>query len=102
MGRPFVLVFQQDTITNTATNGYSTMKHKHISSFIAILFLLFTASSGMAQRMGVRGATAPASSTMLGLRGGLGIAGESIDPPFSDFTLATRTGFIGGGQLDYW
>ncbi len=39
---------------------------------------------------------------MIGVRGGLGIAGESITPPFSDFTLGTHTGFLLGGQLDYW
>lgn len=40
--------------------------------------------------------------TAVGVRGGLTVAGEDITPPFSEFTLGTRTGFLLGGQLDYW
>jgi len=80
------------------------MRYKHTTLFLSILFVLFTipflTKPAMAQRMGVR--TAMPSSTYVGVRGGLGIDGESIDPPFSDFTLSTHTGFLLGGQLDYW
>jgi hypothetical protein len=38
---------------------------------------------------------------MIGLRGGLSLANQST-PPYTDFTVSSRTGFLAGGQLDYW
>jgi len=40
-------------------------------------------------------------STMIGIRAGLGIANEAT-PAYSDFTVGSRTGFLLGGQLDFW
>jgi len=78
------------------------MKTKHITFFAAVFLVLLSFSVPlMAQRMGVRTpSTTP--STMIGVRGGLGIIGESVSPPFSGLALGTRAGFLGGGQLDYW
>jgi hypothetical protein len=40
-------------------------------------------------------------STMIGIRAGLGIANEAT-PAYTNFTVGSRTGFLIGGQLDYW
>jgi hypothetical protein len=64
--------------------------------------MLVCTTSSFAQRYNSTVRVAPATSTYIGVRGGLAIAGETITPPFSDFTLGTKTGFLGGGQLDYW
>lgn len=66
-----------------------------IAAFFSILPIL--ASAQMYQY-----ATPPATpSLMLGVRGGLGIANEST-PAYTNFTVGSRTGFLIGGQLDYW
>src|SRR5438876_276869 len=76
------------------------MRHKYTTIFVALLISILSLPA-MAQRMGVRTVT-PTPSTMIGLRGGVAVAGESVSPPFSGFALGTRAGFLGGGQLDYW
>ncbi len=43
----------------------------------------------------------PYTSTLIGLRGGLGVANEAT-PAYTNFTVSSRTGFMVGGQLDYW
>lgn len=73
---------------------------RHIAFATLCILLLSTAAS--AQHYNNVRARPLEPSTFIGVRGGLGIAGENITPPFSDFTLGTRTGFLLGGQLDYW
>lgn len=67
---------------------------------IAILGLCFSLLPVIASAQMYAPAAAP-SSTMIGIRGGLGIANEAT-PAYTDFTVSSRTGFLLGGQLDYW
>src|SRR5437588_7723946 len=80
---------------------FTTMRTIYSISF-ALLLTLLCSTNSFAQRYGGSVRQPVANSTYIGVRGGLGILGESIPPPFSDFTLGTGTGFLAGGQLDYW
>ncbi|MDP4199371.1 MAG: porin family protein [Bacteroidota bacterium] len=71
---------------------------RHLRLMALGLFLLTIAPAlASAQRY----AYTPQPSTMIGVRGGLGIANEAT-PLYTNFTVSSHTGFLLGGQLDYW
>jgi hypothetical protein len=79
------------------------MKRITITLLLALLSLSSITMTAHAQRYTSTVRTTPfVPFTAVGVRGGLTVAGEDITPPFSGFTLGTRTGFMLGGQLDYW
>jgi hypothetical protein len=76
---------------------------KRVTLTLLLSLLSLSSIPAMAQRYNTSVRT-PAFQpyAAVGVRGGLSVAGEDITPPFSEFTLGSRTGFILGGQLDYW